>query len=322
MKKKILIIGGDPRSINSEIIYKSWKKSNIATKKKIYVITNYDLFKKQLLKLGYPSKIFRVKNLEKDFTTNNLKVIDLPIKFKDPFKIGDKITSEFVSKSLNYAHSAALRKDIKGIINCAIDKTLLNKNNTGVTEYLASKCKVKNNSEAMMISNIKFSVVPITTHVDLKKVSREISKKKIISKVKTIDLFFKRVFKKKPKIAILGLNPHNSEMKKNSEENKIILPSVKQLKKRNRINCSGPYVSDTMFVKNYKNFDVVVGMFHDQVLIPFKTLYKFDAMNITLGLKYLRVSPDHGTAVNLIGKNKADATSLIKCIKFINKFGK
>ena len=173
----------------------------------------------------------------------------------------------------------------------------------------------------MMISNLKFSVVPITTHINVRQISSKISKKIIINKIKTIDKFFKNTFKIKPRIGVLGLNPHNAEMKKRSEEMKIILPSIKQLKK-NKINCSGPYVSDTIFIKDYKNFDIIVGMFHDQVLIPFKTLYKFNAINITLGLKYLRVSPDHGTAVNLIGKNQAKADSLIKCIKFINKFGK
>ena len=70
----------------------------------------------------------------------------------------------------------------------------------------------------------------------------------------------------------------------------------------------------------YKNYDVIVGMYHDQVLAPFKTLYKYEAINITLGLKYLRLSPDHGTAIDLIGKNKADPSSLLECINFIKKF--
>ena len=75
-------------------------------------------------------------------------------------------------------------------------------------------------------------------------------------------------------------------------------------------------------MNEFRNYDVIVGMFHDQVLSPFKSIFKFDAINITLGLKYLRVSPDHGTAKNLIGKNKADFTSLLKCIDFVNKFGR
>ena len=92
--------------------------------------------------------------------------------------------------------------------------------------------------------------------------------------------------------------------------------------KDNKVNISGPLVSDTLFIDDYKRYDVIVGMYHDQVLTPFKTLYKFDAINITLGLKYIRVSPDHGTAINLIKKNKANSSSLINCIKFLYKLSK
>ena len=124
--------------------------------------------------------------------------------------------------------------------------------------------------------------------------------------------------KKKPKIGVLGLNPHNAEFRKNSEEKRIIFPSTLKLKKKG-MNIKGPLVSDTIFMNDYKNFDVIVGMYHDQVLSPFKTLFKFDAINITLGLDYIRVSPDHGTARNLIGKNKANPLSLLKCIDFLAK---
>ena len=84
----------------------------------------------------------------------------------------------------------------------------------------------------------------------------------------------------------------------------------------------GPLIADTVFVKDFSKYDVLVGMYHDQVLAPFKALYKFNALNVTLGLKYLRLSPDHGTATNLIGKNKANPASLIKCISFLSSLKK
>ena len=92
--------------------------------------------------------------------------------------------------------------------------------------------------------------------------------------------------------------------------------------KKNKIKVKGPLISDTLFISEYKKYNVIVGMFHDQVLAPFKTLFKFDAINITIGLKYLRVSPDHGTARKLILKKIANPLSLFRCIKFILKFGK
>ena len=193
---------------------------------------------------------------------------------------------------------------------------MLKKRGLGVTEFLAKKCNINNNFEVMLIKNKSLSVVPITTHIDIKRISLKLNKNLIINKIITANNWFKKQYKRKPKIGILGLNPHNAELRKKSEEVKIIIPSISKLKK-NGINVDGPLVSDTIFIQNYKKYDMIIGMYHDQVLIPFKTLFKFDAINITLGLKYLRVSPDHGTAVNLIKKNKADYRSLKQCIEFV-----
>ena len=117
----------------------------------------------------------------------------------------------------------------------------------------------------------------------------------------------------------MGLNPHNAELRTESEEKKIIIPAINKLKK-NGFLIKGPLVADTIFINEYKKYDVIIGMYHDQVLAPFKTIFKFDAINITLGLKYLRVSPDHGIAKNLINKGKGNPTSLNKCLDFVNKF--
>lgn len=321
MKKKIIIITGDPNSINSEIIFKSWKKLNTSIKKRIYLISNFNLIKDQFKKLNYSVNIQKVKNINEDTNGYPIKVIDIVLKYTDCFKVPTDNAANFIIDSLNYAHKLGVKNNVSGIINCAINKSLLKKDNIGVTEYLASKCGLKNNTEVMLIRNENLSVSPITTHVDIKDISKKIKITSIINKIKTIDKWFKRNLYKNPKIAILGLNPHNAELRKNSEEVKIIIPAILKLKNKG-FKVEGPLVSDTIFVKDYKKYDVIVGMFHDQVLSPFKALFKFDAVNTTLGLKYLRVSPDHGTAYNLIKKNKADPTSLIKCIEFINKFGK
>ena len=319
MKKKIILISGDPNSINSEIIFKSWKKLSVSTKKKIYLISNYDLIKKQFKKLNYSIKIEKVRDINEDIQSSNLKIINIDLKFKNPFNVSKSKASRFVIESLNLAHKFAFDKSVLGLVNCAIDKKLLKKNKIGVTEYLASKCQIKDHSEVMLIKNKKLSVCPVTTHLNIREISGSINKVKIINKTKTINSWYIKRLKMKPKIGILGLNPHNAELRKESEEKKIIIPVIKKLKKMG-IRVKGPLVSDTVFISEYKNYDIIVGMFHDQVLAPFKALFKFDAINITLGLKYLRVSPDHGTAINLIGKNKADPSSLIKCIDFINKF--
>ena len=317
--KKIILVAGDPNSINSELIFKCWKKINNSVKNRIYLIANHNLILKQFKKLKYSIKTVKVKNIHGNDEDNKLKIIDIDLKFKNPFKVTDEAASKYIRKSLTYAHKLALENSDTGIINCAINKKLLNRNNIGVTEFLATKCHVKNNSEVMLIANEELSVSPITTHINIKQISSQIKSISIINKAKTIDLWIKKKFKRKPKIGILGLNPHNAEFKKKSEEMRTIVPSIIKLKKLG-LKVKGPIVSDTIFINDYKNYDVIIGMFHDQVLAPFKALFKFDAINITLGLKYLRISPDHGTASDLIGKNKADPTSLLKCISYISKY--
>ena len=317
MKNKILIISGDPNSINSEIIYKCWKDLTSSQRNRIYIISNYLLLRKQFKILKYPIKLIKVDNLQEKIAPNKLKILDIKLQFKNPFKIPHKACEVFIKNSLNLAHQLASKKMVKGIINCPIDKRFLPKRK-GVTEFLASKCKIINNSEVMLINNKNLSISPITTHLNIKDIVKNLSSGKIIKKINTIDKWFRNIYKRKPKIAILGLNPHNAELNKNSEERKIIIPAIKRLKSK-RIRVTGPLVADTIFINDYKNYDVIVGMYHDQVLAPFKSIFKFDAVNITLGIKYTRLSPDHGVARNIIKKYKANHFSLLKCIEFLNK---
>jgi len=194
---------------------------------------------------------------------------------------------------------------------------LFKKKHQGITEFLSKKFNV-NGKEVMLIFNPKLSVSPITTHIPLDKVKSQIKKSKIIKKVKVIDAFYRKNFKKKPNIAILGLNPHNFSPSNKSVEKKIIYSAVKSLIK-SKIKVTGPVSTDSSFV-NIKKFkyDVIVGMYHDQVLTPFKALFNYKAINITLGLPFLRISPDHGVAEDITGKKIANPESLIESIKFFN----
>jgi 4-hydroxythreonine-4-phosphate dehydrogenase len=140
-----------------------------------------------------------------------------------------------------------------------------------------------------------------------------------VEKVKLIDDFYKKNFKKKPKIGITGLNPHCESVDIFDEDKRITKPTVKYLSKL-KYKISGPFAADTIFLKkNRKNYDVIIGMYHDQVLTPVKTLFEYDAINITLGLPFLRVSPDHGPNEKMLGKNLSSAQSLIKAISFLDK---
>ncbi len=317
MNKKIAIVTGEPNSINSEIIAKSWKLISKNQKRKIFLIGNYHLIKKQLKKLKIKVPIKKIENIKNITQGKYLQVFNIPLKFKSAFKVSPNETSKYILKSLNMAHQMSKQRLIKGFINCPINKkNTFKRKNIGVTEFLAKKNNVFG-KEIMLIFNKKLSVTPVTTHVELKNVSKKLNKKFLKNKILHLNNGYRRIFKKKPSIAVLGLNPHNSELKKNSEEKRVIIPTINNLKKI-KIMVSGPFSSDSFFSnKNIYKYDVVLGMYHDQVLTPFKTIFRFDAFNLTLGLRYIRVSPDHGVAEDIVGRGRANPLSLVKSINFI-----
>ena len=224
---KFAIILGEPNSINSEILAKS-----IVSKKRSLIIGSSKLLKSQFNVLKIKKKIYTIKSLaEVDNLRKNLNVLDVPLKFKKPFEVKPKESSKYIKKCFNLAHKLCVQKKLKGFINCAVDKKNLFKNkNIGITEFLSKKNSL-NNSEVMMIYNKKLSVAPLTTHIELKNVPKSLKMVNLKKKIVTLNNFYIKYFKIKPRIAVLGLNPHNSELKKNSEETKIIIPMIKSLKK-------------------------------------------------------------------------------------------
>ena len=319
MKNLIGIVAGEPYSINSELIAKTWKMKSEFKNSNVFVIGSYDLIKIQLKKLKIRVKLKKINSIKKQNFKKELLILDVPVKFEKPFEIKKKNKIKYVLDSIDLAIKMAKEKKILGFINCPINKkeTFGNKK-FGITEFLGKKLGVLG-KEVMLIFNKELAVAPITTHIQLKKVSSNISKKKIVDKLITINKFYSNNLKIKPKIGILGLNPHNDELRKMSEENKIILPAIKLLKK-NKISVYGPLSPDTAFVNfKKKGFNVLVGMYHDQVLSPFKALFKFNAINITIGIPFIRISPDHGIGSDIIGKNIANPTSLMESIKFFQK---
>ena len=206
---------------------------------------------------------------------------------------------------------------IKNFINAQINKKkFLNKKYLGMTEFISENFNVKRN--AMLIFNKNLSVCPITTHLPLKLVPNFINRKTLYEKIDLIDNFYLTKFNKKPKIAILGLNPHCESVLKYNEDEKIIKPAIKILKKNYLV--KGPFSADTIFLtQNRSKYDVIIGMYHDQVLTPLKTLFEYDAINITLGLPFIRISPDHGPNEQMFGKNKSNPLSLMRAISFLDK---
>jgi len=316
--KPIIIVAGEPNSIFFEIFIKTIIKKNI--KSPIILICSKKLLQKQIKFFKSRLKFQEIDYSKKKIKINKLKKLNLiDIKY-DQDKLFEKITNnsnEYLTKCFKVALEILKKKISNKFINGPISKkNFLNKNYIGITEYLAKKTKSKNVS--MIIHNKLLSVSPLTTHLPLKYVSKKITKSKIINNIQTISYFWRKRFNKKPKIAITGLNPHCESIDIYNEDEKVIKPSVKFLQKKN-YHVSGPYPADTIFLKNNRNkFDVIVGMYHDQVLTPVKTLFEYDAINVTVGLPFIRVSPDHGPNEQMLGKNTSNPLSLYRCLQFLD----
>ena len=314
----ILIVSGEPNSVFLELFFKVLNKDKI--KSPIILISSKKLLTLQMQKLEFKKKIklLQISKL-KSYKLDNKTINLIDVKY-NPGKAFEKISKKsniFIKNSFDLAFQIIKKNDIHKFINGPISKKQFLKNKfLGITEYISEKFQTK--KTCMLIYNETLSVCPITTHLPLKLVSKRINKKIILKNVSLVNNFYEKKFNIKPRIAILGLNPHCESVHKYNEDEKIIKPTIKYLK--NKYNVSGPYPADTIFLKNNrKKFDIIIGMYHDQVLTPLKTLFEYDAINITLGLPFIRVSPDHGPNETMLGKNLSNPLSLSRAIKFLDK---
>jgi len=306
--KPILIIPGEKKSVFFEIFFKSLKSKSISSP--LILICNERKLDIEKKKFKFKHVIEQIR-LEKIHSTkfNKKKIYSINVKYQNSFiYVHDcfKIAFRLIKEGLTHK-----------MINGPINKTkTLNKKYLGVTEFVAKNFNI--NKFAMLIYNKKLSVCPITTHLPLKSVAKKITKKKIKEKIIVTNNFFKKYLGFKPRIAIVGLNPHCESVLKFNEDIKIIAPVIRSFK--NKINVKGPFPADTIFLRNNrKKFDIIVGMYHDQVLTPIKTIFEYDAINITMGLPFLRVTPDHGPNEKMIGKNISNPISLIRSLEFLDK---
>ena len=304
----ILIVPGEKKSIFFEIFFKSLKlKSDLSP---LILICNKENLDKEIKRFKFNKHIQEIKLNDiysKKFLKKKIYLID--VRYKD--------SSLYIHNCFKVAFRLIKKGLTNKMINGPINKSkTLNKKFLGVTEFVAKN--FNQNKFAMLIYNKKLSVCPVTTHLPLKLVAKKITKRKIKEKIIIVDEFYKKFLKFKPRIAVLGLNPHCESVLKFNEDINIIKPVIRYLK--NRINVKGPFPADTVFLKNNrKKFDVIIGMYHDQVLTPIKTIFEYDAINITIGLPFLRVTPDHGPNEKMAGKNISNPMSLIRSLEFLNK---
>jgi len=316
--KIILIVLGEPNSTFSEILFKYFESKKFKNnKKKIVLIGSYKLLSEQMKKLKYKIKLNQIYEINKSLK-KNVNVLNISYKFKNAFSNISDVSNKYIEDCFNLGLKLMTNSRVHSLINGPISKKhFLKKRFPGITEYVASKTKTK--EPVMLIYNKNLAVSPLTTHIPIKNVSKFIKKNKIINNVIKINNFYRSKLKIRPNIAVMGLNPHCETIDNVSEEKKEIIPAIKYLVNK-KIKVFGPIAADTFFLeKNLKKFDVAVGMYHDQVLGPAKTLFKFEAINVTIGLPFIKITPDHGPNIDMVGRNKSDPSSIFYAFEFLDK---
>ena len=307
---------GDINGIGIEILIKLWKKNKI---KKIILFTNINFLKIFLKK--------RQINLKINLLDEKSKNLNYKNSYLNIFSYKAKNNEENTYNSLKYAYHFCKINICIGIITLPLRKDLIiekiDKKFIGHTEYFQNLDKKKYSN--MILYNKKIIISPITTHIKVKNISKIISNKTFLyNQIKNLNKTLKIDFNiKKPKLIISGLNPHAGENGKiGKEEIEIITPVVKSLKNK-KIFIDGPISPDSMLIKsNMKKYDCFIFIYHDQALIPFKYMSQFSGVNYTGNLNIIRLSPDHGTAYNLIGSKNISNLSLLNCYDLIKKIKK
>ena len=266
----------------------------------------------------------------KDFSKVNGKQINVFNCWEEEVVINagtlNDIGGKYARLSLQSAVKALKESQIHGLVTAPIHKKNIQSadfNYTGHTPYLQSEFNLNDVVMLMTASNIRVALV--TEHVPVKDIASFITKENILSKIYILHKSLQRDFLiEKPRIAVLGLNPHaGDEGLIGEEEINIIKPAIKEAREKG-ILVFGTYSADAFFARaQYESFDAVLAMYHDQGLIPFKSLALGEGINFTAGMPAVRTSPDHGTAFDIAGKNKADASSFLaatfECIDIINR---
>ena len=323
MSKNIAITLGDPGGIGPDIAVMMSEKY---IKSYNVIITDPKLLIESSKRLKIKITINKLKDIN-DAPLKKKGVLNiLPIKLIKKNKPGimNPDNAPFVINAIEVAAKGCLNRNFGAMVTGPISKYILNEGGykiSGHTEFLAKICKSKS---IMMLMNNKLKVTLQTIHIPLHKVSKDITKKSIIEKIKIINNDLKSKFGyKKPKILVCGLNPHAGEDGiLGNEEIKVIKPAIKLLRKMG-IHIDGPVPADTAFIEKFINrYDVIHTMYHDQGLPVIKYDDFSKTTNVTLGLPITRVSVDHGTATELVGKGTVNISSFVQALKVAREISK
>ncbi len=304
-KKRILITMGDPAGIGPEVIVKALSDRRISKLAHFLVIGDF----------------FVIDKVRKSLRSKpEISLLDLANVSTTKFAFGvekasyGKASVDYIDRALGIIKG----READALVTAPINKSSISsagfKDFEGHTEYLAKMTGSK--EVAMMFVGENLKITLVTRHIALKDVAKAITVDSICRTIRLTHEHLKRSFGiVEPRIAVAGLNPHASDRGLfGDEEERVIIPAIRKASVEIK-NIYGPLPADAVFYETLKGkFDAVVAMYHDQALAPFKTLYFNNGVNLTLGLPFIRTSPDHGTAFDIAGKRIADPTSMKEAI--------
>lgn len=326
LKPVIGITCGDINGVGTELIIKTFADHRVLDQCTPVIFASNKLI--NFYRKAVPEVHFNYQII-KDFNRVNHKQINIFNCWEEDIIITpgqlNETGGKYAVKSLLAAANALKEGHIQGIVTAPIHKKNVQStefNFTGHTPFFKETFKA--NDVLMLLYAENLRVALVTEHVPVKSIVQNISKEVILSKLTMLHQSLKRDFGiDKPKIAVLGLNPHaGDEGLVGNEEEQIIKPAIKEAKQNMLV--FGPYSADAFFARrSYRQFDALLAMYHDQGLIPFKTIAVDEGVNFTAGLSFVRTSPDHGTAFDIAGKNVADITSFLtavfECVDIITR---
>ncbi len=326
-KPVIGISCGDLNGIGLELIIKTFSDNRILDQCTPVIFASNKVI--NFYKKSAPEYNFNYQST-REFGRINAKQVNLFNCWEEEVQINPGQLSDVGGKyavlSLQTAVAALKQQQIDGLVTAPIHKKNIQSAEfsfPGHTPYLKNIFGV--NDVVMMLCAGNFRVALVTEHIPVSEIAKHITKEKIVSKLTIIHQSLQKDFGiDKPRIAVLGLNPHaGDEGLIGNEEETIIKPAIKEAKNNNML-VIGPYSADAFFARrSFEKFDAVLAMYHDQGLIPFKALAIGEGVNYTAGLPAVRTSPDHGVAFDIAGKGKADISSFVTavfdCIAIINQ---
>lgn len=325
-KPVVGITMGDPAGIGPEIVIKALRRARVISACRPVVFGTTRFLKQLGPDLTSDIVFKKTKNpAGASSGKKTINVVECPVSGK--ITVGRK-SARAGKASLDYLDKAiefALRGEIDAIVTAPLNKAAVRLSGaadfTGHTEYLAEKTNTR--TYAMMFHSERLKVVLVTAHLPLKEVADSITTQKIVRATSLANEALKKLGISPPRIGIASLNPHAGEDDAfGDEDGKIIAPAVRHARKQ-LMNVEGPLPADTLFHAAYTGgFDLVVAMYHDQALAPFKMIAFDTGVNVTLGLPFVRTSVDHGTAFDIAGKGMASDKSLVEAIKLAGRLVK